>query len=434
MTAAFVGAGLLLLANAFFVWAEFAFAAAPRTRLESLAEAGSRPARLALAAAGNLDTVLAGAQLGITMASLGLGFVAEPSIGRLLERPLELLPEGLRHPTEVTLALGLAVVAHMVIGEMVPKNLAIAEPERSALWLAGPYRVYDLAFRPLIRSLNAVANRVVRLLGVEPPSERPGHSAEEIGAMLELSGAAGVIDPFEYRLLSRALGLGKLEARAAMIPRPDVVAVSEGATVVEAEELVLRTGHSRLPVFRGDLDEVVGFVHAKDLLRVSEEERGRRLPGALLRPLVVVPESRSLLDVLADMRRHRTHLAAVVDEHGGVAGIVTLEDVLEELVGEIRDEYDRGGERLWRLGPRRVLVNAGLRPDEIEGAIGLAIPEGDYETVGGFVMARLGRVPQVADEVEVDGWVLRVRRMEGHRVELVEIVAPPGESPAPGSL
>ena len=415
----------LLVANAFFVWAEFALVAARATRMQQLAEAGSRRARLTLVSMGDLNFALAGAQLGITMASLGLGFVAEPAVGDLLAGPLRGLPEALARPVEISLALTIVVAAHMVIGEMVPKNIAIAEPDRSALLVVAPFRAYALVFRPVIWFLNVVSNAVVWPFGVRPRDRlSSAHSAEEIRAMLEASGAEGVIDPFEQRLLARILVLRDLDAGAAMVPRPDVVAVPDTATPAEIGRLVVETGHSRLPVYRDTLDDVAGFVHAKDLLGVAADDWERPIPSGLVRDALVVPESRSLLHALNDMREHRAHLAVVVDEHGGVEGVLTLEDVLEELVGDIRDEYDRREGDLWRLGPGRMLVDGGLRRDELDELVGLELPDGDYDTVGGFVMARLGHVPITGDEVGEAGWRIRVRRMEGRRVDLVELVEP----------
>lgn len=436
MTLWSLGAAVALLAaNAFFVWAEFALIAARRTRIEELVASGNRLARVTLGAMRDLNFVLAGAQLGITMASLGLGFVAEPAVGRLLEGPLEALPEAIRHGTEVALALGIVVSAHMVLGEMVPKNLAISDPERSALVLAPAFRVYIGVFRPVIWFLNVVANGLLRLLGVEPRSELvAAHSADEIAGMIRASRDEGLIESFQHGLLARTLAFDQLDARSVMVPRPDVVAVPVTATPADVGALAVETGHSRFPVYRDSLDGVVGFVHVKDVLALPPEAAARPVDEELIRPMLVTPESRLLPDLLTDMRDQRRHFAVVVDEHGGVDGLVSLEDVLEELVGEIRDEYDRVEGSIWRLGPRRVLVDAGLRPDEAERALGLTIPAGEYDTLAGFVMAELGRVPEVAEEVRYQGWVLVVRRMEGRRIDILEVVAPePAESPPEGS-
>ena len=380
--------------------------------------------------------MLGGTQLGITMASLGLGFVAEPLVGHLLEEvfdPASGLPLGLRHALSYALALAIVVFFHMVFAEMVPKNAAIAEPERGALALALPFRLYLTVFRPLIVVLSAAAKAILRPLGVEPRNEVTVLAgADEISAMLEASRDEGVIREFEHRLLSGALGFGQLHAGAVMVPRPDIAAVSSEAPVSDVEGIALANGYSRLPVFEADLDHVRGFVHVKDLYRIPPERWSRRLPDDLVREMLVVPESRNLFDLLADMRRARKHFALVVDEFGSTAGVVTLEDVLEELVGDIRDEYDRRARRVRRVGRFRFVVDGGLRLDEVRSETDLDLPPGEYETVGGYVLSRLGRVPEVGDEVAHDGWWLRVRRVDGRRVALVEVTAPSPSADAAG--
>jgi CBS domain containing-hemolysin-like protein len=416
----------LLVANGFFVGAEFALTAARRTKIEQLAEQGSRRAQAALASMRELSFMLSGAQLGITMASLGLGFVAEPAVARLLEAALgwTTIPPAVLHTISLVVALLIVVYLHMVIGEMAPKNIAISEPERSALWMAPPFRLYANLFRPVIWLLNAVANGGTRLLGVEPRDEvEVAHSADDIATMVAISRRQGLIEEFQHRLLSGALRFGDLDVAAVMVPRTEVVAVRVDVTPAEVEGLVLQTGHSRVPVYRESLDDMIGFVHVKDLLGVPDDRWEAPLDPSIVRPLVVVPESGKIHRLLAEMRRRRNHIAVVVDEHGGTAGIVTLEDLVEELVGEIRDEYDAGEGEIRRVGAGRFVVPGSMRPDQLARPIGLKLPEGDYETVGGFVMDRLDRVPRPGDRVEHDGWLLRVRRMDGMRVAEVEIIS-----------
>jgi CBS domain containing-hemolysin-like protein len=339
---ALVAAVILLLANAFFVAAEFAVLAARRTRLEQLEAEGRSGARRALANARQLSLMLSGAQLGITMASLGLGYVAEPAVARLLEGPLQAagVPAALSHTLAFVVALTIVVFLHMVIGEMVPKNIAISEPERSALLLAVPLRAYMVVFGPLIRLLNVLANGGLRLLGVEPRDELVvAHTAEEIGSMLTASRREGLLEEFEHRLLSGALGFAGRTVGAVMVPRDRVVAVPVDSTPEAVESIVVERGHSRVPVYGDDLDAVIGFVHAKDLLDLGAAHRYRPLPRRLVRRMLVVSPERTLQQVLVAMQRARLHFAVVV-EGGRTAGIVTLEDVLEELVGDIRDEHD----------------------------------------------------------------------------------------------
>ena len=420
---------LLLIANGFFVGAEFALIAARRTRIEELAAGGNARAVLAMSSIRELSFMLAGAQLGITMASLGLGFVAEPAVAHTLERALESvfeIPAGLLHSISFVIALVIVVFFHMVVGEMAPKNIAIAEPERSALWLAIPMRAYANALRPFIRLLNASANGGLRLLGVEPKDEVLDiHSAEEIGRMIALSAEEGLLEEFQEHLLSGALELGERDAASVMVSRTELRAVPLTATPDEIEPIVVATGHSRLPVFRDDLDNIVGFLHAKDLLKIPDDQRAHPVPARLIRGMLVVPESRKLRPLLVDMRRERRHLALVIDEHGGTAGIVTLEDLLEELVGEIRDEYDVSELGIERLAGGRFLVPGSLRIDEAASHLDVDLPEGEYETVAGFLMDRLGRIPKRRDVVEHNGWRLRVRSMYRRRVVQVLIEPTP---------
>jgi CBS domain containing-hemolysin-like protein len=334
----------LILANAFFVAVEFAVVASRRTRIEPLAAEGSRPAKVALAAMQDINTQLAGAQLGITIASLLLGFVAEPAIAHLIQAPLEAVFEphdALLHGISLVIALAIVVFLHMVLGEMVPKNLAIAGPEQALLVLAYPNRVWVTIFRPVIRLLNAMGNGIVRLLGVEPQAEvATAHTAEEFAAMLAHSREEGLIEPFEHNLLAGVLDFQDRAVGAVMTPRREMVVLPAGATVQEAEALAVTSGHSRLPVVAAGSAEPHGFVHAKDLLGLSAAAYHRPVPDRLVRRMLRVPPDRTLGDLLLGMRLARVHVALVAEPTGGTLGLVTLEDLLEELVGDIQDESD----------------------------------------------------------------------------------------------
>ncbi|MFN2488574.1 MAG: hemolysin family protein [Actinomycetota bacterium] len=414
---------VLLLANGFFVGAEFALIAARRTKLEQIAEVSDR-ANMALKSIGELSLMLAGAQLGITMCSVGLGFVAEPAIARLIESGIHsfaTLPPALLHAISFVIALTIVTFLHMVIGEMAPKNIAIAQPEKTALWVAVPFRLFVNLLRPVVHLLNGLANGGTRLFGVVPTEERvDAHTAEEIGAMIEESARKGLIGEPRHRLLSGAIGFLERDAVAAMVPRTDVVAAPVTSPPAELERTVLDSGHSRIPLFASDVDHVAGFFHSKDLLHIGAEERMRPLQRSLIRPMLVVPESRKVQPLLLEMQQERKHFALVIDEHGGTAGIVTMEDLLEELVGEIQDEYDVSELGVETLAEERYLVPGSLRIDEASDHLGVDLPEGDYETVAGFLMDRLGRIPRRRDSVEHDGWRLRVRNM--HRRRVVQVL------------
>ena len=422
----------LLIANGFFVGAEFALIAARRSKLEQMEAEGRTRAKVALRSVREVSLMLAGAQLGITMASLGLGAIAEPAVAHGIEAGLEgivEIPSGLLHTISFVLGLSIVVFLHMVIGEMAPKNIAIAKPEETALWLAIPFRAFCAVLRPFIWLLNALANAIVRLLGAQPRDEvSQVHTTGEIGLMIEESARGGLIDAFEKKLLAGAIGFSERDAASVMVPRTELVARPTTVTPNELETLVVETGHSRVPLYRDDLDNVVGFFHAKDLLQIADDGWDRPLAPALIRRMLVVPESLKLHPLLLEMRRRRQHVALVIEEHGGTAGMVTLEDLLEELVGDIRDEYDASERGVIQLGPHRFVVPGTLRIDEAERITGLDLPEGEYETIAGFLMDELGRIPKRRDVVEHDGWIVRVLAMRRRRVEqvLVERVDRPG--------
>jgi CBS domain containing-hemolysin-like protein len=338
----------LLLVNGVFVAAEFALLASRRSRLEQHAAAGAGGARQALAATRQLSLMLAGAQLGITMASIGLGAVAEPAIAHLFEDLFEAIgvPEGLRHGIAFAIALSIVVFLHIVVGEMAPKSWAIADPERAALVLARPFRAFVLVLRPVIWLLNRLANGVVRLCGVTPQDERAmAHSAADLSLLLRDSVEEGAIDQREVELFTRALDLSGLQADSAMTPREQIVYVPADATVGEVEEVFRRSGFSRLLVVGGhrdvlsdrhdlvNLDDLVGVVHVRDVLLLDPSDRAKLTAGALARPVSVGYENQALEDLLLAMRSERRRWAVLVDDLGSVCGLVTLQGLLSTLVG-----------------------------------------------------------------------------------------------------
>lgn len=334
---------VLLAVNGFFVALEFAVVGSRRSRLEPLAAAGDRSAQRALDAIGDLSTRLAGAQLGITIASLLLGLVGEPAVAGIFESLFEhlpFIPEGAVHPISLVLALTIVVLLHMVFGEMVPKNLSLADPERALRAISGAERAYLAVVRPIVKLLNLMGNGGVRVLGVEPRDElASAHTAEELAVVVAASREEGAIEDFAADLLTGVLDFSGREVSAVMVPRDQVCVIPRTATVAEIEEVVVERGHSRLPVVgAGGLDDVMGFLHAKDLLTLATPALDRPVPLRLVRRMLVVPRDRSLEDVMLAMRRSRVHFALVQELDGTTAGIVTLDDLLEELVGDIVDE------------------------------------------------------------------------------------------------
>lgn len=357
---------VLLVANGFFVAWEFGLVGSRREKIEPLATAGSKRAQAALAGMGDLNMQLAGAQLGITMASLGIGFVSEPALAGWFEHLVEGridVPSGVIHTVSFVIALTIVVFLHMVIGEMVPKNATLADPERTLMWTALPAKGYLWLFRPLVWSLNHLSNIGIRLFGVEPRDELSAvHTAEELAVMLGESHDEGYIEEFAHELLTGVLDFSARDAAFVMVPRDQIVTVPRSATAAEVERTMVESGHSRVPVVDHDIDSVIGFVHSKDLLALGPDELDRPLPLRLVRRMLVVPRDRSLEDLLVSMRSARVHFALVVDADRRTAGVATLEDLLEELVGDILDESDR--ERVPWTGPLAGTATLAADPTE----------------------------------------------------------------------
>ena len=414
-----VAIGVLLVVNAFFVAAEFSLVAVERARIDAASEAGERPARRVRRLQESLTRHLSGAQFGITLAALLLGFVAEPTVARILS--------GDAHATgaSVALAIGMATVLHLVVAEQVPKYVALAIPERTALALAPAITAYGVATRLLVDLLNRTANAIVRFLGVEPKGQiQASRTLDELEDLIETSADDGSIDPDEATLLLRSIRFADKTAADALVPRVAIEALQRDEPATALVQLSLDSGHSRFPVYGVDLDDIVGVVHVKSLYGRPAAERGRVPVADLMHEVLAVPETRELEDVLADMRVRRNQLAVVVDEHGGTAGIITLEDILEEILGEIGDETDRVEVRTRSEAQGSTVVSGRLNLDEVEEATGFRVPEGPYETLAGFVVARMGYLPEVSDMVVFDGWRIEVVAVDGHRVATLRVVAP----------
>ena len=309
----------------------------------------------------------------------------------------------------------------MVIGELVPKSIAIARPRPTAYALAGPMVLISKVLGPLITFLNGAANWTVRRLGIEPQEELTSvRSLQELELLIRSSGEEGTLEPEALTLLTRSIRFGDKDAADALIPRRSVMSVPIDETVAGLAARAVATGHSRFPVVGADLDDVRGVVHVKDVYRIPFAERATAPVEQIMVPAFVVPETRDLTDLLGDLRRMGTHLAVVVDEHGGTAGIITLEDVLEEIVGEIDDEHDRPAPLLTVLErPGEWVLDGSLHPDEVFDACGFPVPSGDYETLAGFVLDRLGRIPDAGDRFDHEGWQLEVVSLDKLRVASV---------------
>ncbi|MFJ9823733.1 hemolysin family protein [Streptomyces sp. NPDC101160] len=422
---------LLALACGAFVAAEFSLTTVERGELEAAAERGERGAAGALKAVRSLTLQLSGAQLGITVTNLVVGMLSEPSISKLIRGPIEDLGLSESVASSVALVLGtaLSTIVLMVVGELVPKNWAISSPLAVAKVVGTPQRIFTAAFKPLISHLNNTANRSVRRLGLEPTEElASARSPQELVALARHSAKEGALEADTAELFVRTLNLAELTAENVMTPRVQLTALEVHATAEDVANATRATGLSRFPVYRGNLDTIVGIAHIKDVLAIPAEERHRRPVGDVLREPLLVPESLTV-DKLLDRLSGRQTMAVVIDEYGGTAGVVTLEDIVEEVVGEVRDEHDphetpdlapagedADGRTLWS-------ADGAARTDQLA-AIGLRLPEGPYETLAGVLATELGRIPANGDSVELAGWRLDVVDASGRRAARVLLHAP----------
>ncbi|MER6784606.1 hemolysin family protein [Streptomyces sp. NPDC000658] len=427
---------LLSLACGAFVAAEFSLTTVERSELERAAERGERGAAGALKAVRNLTFQLSGAQLGITVTNLVVGMLSEPSIAKLISGPLESLGLSSTAASSVALVLGtaLSTVFLMVVGELVPKNWAISSPLTVAKGVGNAQRWFSAAFRPFISHLNETANRIVRLFGVEPTEElAAARSPQELAALARHSAREGALEADTAELFVRTLNLADLTAENVMTPRVQVIALEAAATCEDVANATRATGLSRFPVYRGGLDAVVGTAHIKDALAVPAGRRPRVPVSEIMREPLLVPESLTV-DRLLDRLSGKRTMAVVIDEYGGTAGVATLEDIVEEVVGEVRDEHDP--HETPDLAPAgsddagRALYSAdgSARTDQLA-RVGLQVPEGPYETLAGLVATELGRIPAVGDTLEIAGWRMDVVDASGRRAARVLLHAPLADTP-----
>ena len=415
---------VLVLANAFFVAAEFALVGARRTRLEELERAGDRKARLARRAIQSLDRYLSATQLGITLASLGLGWVGEPALAGVIQNGFDWLPPALAkiatHTVAVSIAFVIITVLHIILGELMPKALALLFPETISSWVAAPLMGFAWVMAGPIALLNGAANRALKLCGITPRGEHERlHSPEEIRMLVEQSEEGGSLLKQDARLLEGVFEFSEKTAQEVMTPRTEMIALPAELTVEQAADEVARARRSRYPVFTESLDEIVGVVHAKDILSAIRAKPGETLRG-IMRPPLFVPGTREVEDVLSDMKRLKVHLAVVLDEYGGTAGLVTMEDLLEEIVGPIYDEYDPQ-ERPAAAAAGGPVLDGALPITEFNSEYDAELSDADYTTLGGYLFGQLGRLPKVGDRVAVGPFTFEILEMEGRRVKAIRL-------------
>jgi CBS domain containing-hemolysin-like protein len=421
---------VLVLANGFFVMAEFALVSVRRTRIEQLVSQGNATARVVSKAVNDPDRFIAATQLGITIASLGLGWIGEPAIAHLLQPLIERIPgpwqEAASHSMAVGTSFAIITFLHVVIGELAPKSIALQNPERASLLVARPTLWTERLFAPFIWALNGTGNALLRMLGIEPASgHQLVHSAAEIRMLVAASAQVGAIEAGEQEMVEAVFDLAETYARQVMIPRTEMACIQADASLSEAIDLAAQTLLTKFPVYEENLDHIIGILHTKDLVKAMHTGQEDVPVRGLVREAIFVPESIRVGDLLAQFRQRRQHIAILLDEYAGTAGLVTLEDLLEELVGDVQDVFDQPEPQIRHMSDGSVLIAGLALIEEVNGAFGLNLVDPNYDTIAGYVLGRLGRIGAVGDVVEAinSGRRLRFRveAMEGLRIALIRL-------------
>ncbi len=411
--------------NAFFVSAEYAFVAVRRTRIDELVEEGSKSAKRVRRLLDDPARFISAFQVAITLSSLALGAVGEPAVSRVFEElfgNIGMLGDGAVAVISVILAFAIISALHVVLGEIVPKTLTLSRAESVALTVVLPVTVFMWLFWPFIWVLRGLSEALIRLMGLESPSEmRLVHSEEELKLLISASHEEGVLEAEERQLLYKVFDFAETEARQVMVPRPDVVALQVDLTPDEAIEQTLNAPYTRYPVYRETLDDLVGVVHIRHLFGARLQQSDATTLEAFVRPVPIVPETKKLDELLAEFRRTNTHMAIVVDEYGSTVGIATLEDVLEEIVGEINDEFDLPDRELIRLAPDRIRIEASFPIEDFNERFAGDLPEEDYTSVGGFLFGELGRPARPGDVISHRNFRFTVREVDGPRIRVVDV-------------
>jgi CBS domain containing-hemolysin-like protein len=416
-----------VLWNAFFVAAEYAFVSVRHTRLDELVHEGSRRARLVRGIVRDPSHFISAMQLGITLSSLALGALGEPAVARLLKSAVGSISTGVATTISVVVAFLVISILHVVIGEIVPKSYTLPRSEQVALAVAVPIRVFFFVFGWFITFLDWLAQLVMRRLGITTINDlERSHSEVELRMLLRQGERSGVLEADEQEMIDKVFDFSDTPVEHVMVPRPDIVALPVALTPTAAMEQVLQHPYTRYPVYEEEFDNVLGVLHVRRLFVALQNGAGANPDlRSLLYPAHLVPETKRLGHLLAEIRRAKGHMAIVVDEYGSVAGLVTLEDLLEEIVGEIDDEFDPEDAPIVRLGPERYRIDGRLPVEEFNERFERELPDDDYHTVGGVVFGELGRAPQVGDTVEIDDATFEVAAVDGTRILYVQVTLRP---------
>ncbi len=436
---------LLLFANAFFVATEFALVSVRKTRLAQLSKEGNKLAKIALDSINHLDRSIAAVQLGITIASIGLGWVGEAALVKLIQPIFNFLPDSMQavatHSLAVSIAFALITFMHVVIGELMPKSIAIQHPETTALVVAKPMSFITKIFTPFIFLLNGFGNWLLSLMKIPPAHVgHLVHTVEELDMIIDESHKEGVLNDTEKDILQNVFKFSDIMAKQVMVPRPDVVSIPIDISQEELKKLTIENQYTRYPVYEEDLDKVVGILHLKDLYTLIIEGKEIILKD-ILRPAILVPETLTIDKLVHEFKTKRAQMALVIDEFGGVSGLVTLEDVLEEIVGEVQDEFDEEEANIRQIYENEYIANAMMRIDEFNDYFQLEaqneVEDEDIETIGGLVIKNLGHIAKEGDCCTIDGFTFKVIEVDGARIVKIKIIAPEkplleeeGEEPA----
>jgi putative hemolysin len=416
LTLELIGVGLLILANAFFVAAEYALVTARRTRIIELHHQGNRRARAVLRITADPPQFITAMQLGVTLTSLGIGALGEQALSHAFDKWMATI-------IAVLLAYLILTFAHVVIGELVPKGVALGHAEGTALWVSAPVRAFFTLFAPFVWVLRKATEGVLHLLGLESPgAEREPLSEAELRMLLSRSSQEGEIEHEEQQMIDKVFVFGDKDAADVMVPRPEVAAVSVEMPPEQALATVLDSPYTRYPVYSESLDDIVGVLHVRDLF-MAVHDRGLAdvKLDEITRPAYIVPETKDLASLLQEFRKTNNHFAIVVDEYGDTAGICTLEDLLEEIVGEIEDEFDVPEEQIEQIDDETYRIDGMFSIDDFNIRFGTELPDEDYHTLAGFVFGQLGRAPQPGDDVSYDGMRFDVLEVDGNRIERVAV-------------
>ena len=425
----FLAVFVLILINGFFVTAEFAMVGARRTRLREKALEGNRLAKLAEKVIENLDEAVAATQLGITISSLLVGWIGEETLAEVFMTFFHYLPAPwaavASHSVAATLAFALVTFLHVVIGELVPKSLGIRYPNRAALFVSQPMRLAMLTFKPFVWVLNGAGNAVIRMFGLQPiRGHQMVHSVEELKLLINASHEGGALDALEKDLLQKVFKFGDLVARQVMVPRTEITFFAANANIDEVIEVSGRTGHTRFPICQKDIDDIVGILHMKDVVH-HLHSGGRFDLTKIMKDAAFVPESMPIIQLLTFLKQKHTQMVIVVDEFGGTSGLVTLEDVIEEIIGDFYDEHHPVLQDIIQVSGNEVLLRAKVRLDEINERFHLGLESGEADTIGGYVLEKLGAIPHVGDVVDVPGAVIRVEEMTRWKIKTVRMILQP---------